>query len=235
MDIKKLARKFNANIKLGAYSSFMAMRELEKETSVDELKEQFGLKRKPSSELLKIPGDDKNIYPNYFTHVMTLEKKKRLFEPMRYRVRPKGSTEEIPTKYNVFNARLDSLSKRDTWVNLFQSNHGLFPFTRFYERVEHNGRNRLISFRPNNAEVMWAPCLWDEWISPNGKFRFKSFALITDDPPKEVEEMGHDRCPIFLNHHHIDQWLDAKRYSGGDHFGMLKHQEETKFVYEWMD
>lgn len=63
--------------------------------------------------------------------------------PMRYRIRPSGSSEEIPTKYNVFNARLDSLETRQTWSSLFMRNHGLFPFKRFFEWVEDKHQDNL--------------------------------------------------------------------------------------------
>ena len=75
------------------------------------------------------------IYPNYFAPVITSRKDTNWILPMRYRVRPAGSIEEIPTKYNVFNARLDSLTSRRTWSGLFGKHHGLLAFTEFYEWV----------------------------------------------------------------------------------------------------
>ena len=71
---------------------------------------------------------------------------------------------EIPTKYNGFNARIDSLKVRDTWKSIFMRNHGLTPFVRFFEWVERDRKKRLISFKPESFDLMWAPCLWDEWL-----------------------------------------------------------------------
>jgi hypothetical protein len=31
---------------------------------------------------------------------------------------------------------------------------------------------------------------------------------ITDDPPLEVAEVGHDRCPVPILENDIDAWLD---------------------------
>jgi putative SOS response-associated peptidase YedK len=34
-----------------------------------------------------------------------------------------------------------------------------------------------------------------------------TFAVITDDPPLEVAEAGHDRCPIPIQEEDIAAWL----------------------------
>jgi putative SOS response-associated peptidase YedK len=73
---------------------------------------------------LKAPSDDGRVFSKYFANVIVSENEQRLIKPMRYRVRPNGSKEEVPTKYNVFNARLDSLEIRQTWIPLFMHNHG---------------------------------------------------------------------------------------------------------------
>ena len=54
---------------------------------------------------------------------------------------------------------------------------------------------------------MWAPGLFDSWVSKDGSLRFESFALITVEPPPEVLEQGHDRSPLFLDKDFVDEWL----------------------------
>lgn len=211
----------------------MAQRELEKSISVDELKQEFGLKRKPSSSLFKAIDEEKRIYPGYFTNVIRMENGKRIIEPMRYRVRPNGSKEEIPSKFNVFNARIDALEKRKTWSPLFMRNHGIFVFSKFFEWVEKDGKKQLINFYPRNKEMMWAPCLWDSWQSKNGKFSFKSFAIITNEPAPEVESMGHDRCPIFLDEQFFDDWLSPEKENIGEIYEILNQTEMVTYQYSW--
>jgi putative SOS response-associated peptidase YedK len=82
---------------------------------------------------------------------------------------------------------------------------------------------------------MWAPCLWDEWVSKDGSLSFKSFAIITDDPPPEIEIMGHDRCPIFLKEELIDSWLNPQKESMKEVLEMLQHKESVEFKYSWVD
>lgn len=197
-------------------------------------KEALGLARKPVSNPFKTPQSDCRIYPGYFAQVLVEDKGKKLFRPMRYRVRPHGSNAEIPTKFNVFNARLDSLELRQTWNPLFGTNHGIFPFTRFFEWVEHNGEKRQISFKSERHELLWAPCLWDYWFNEKESVGFYSFAMITDDPPPEIEAMGHDRCPIFLRADQIDAWLSPKGKSKDELYSILQMREQVVYSHEWL-
>lgn len=233
-DIKKLAARFKATPLPHAFQGLKAMQDYERTLAGDDLKRILGLKRKPQSEVFKIPAEDGRIYPGHFAPVITMEDNKRVIRPMRYRVRPAGSSEEIPSKFNVFNARLDSLEKRQTWKPLFMHQHGLFPFLNFFEWVEDQGEKKLINFKPHNKEIMWAPCLWDFYQSPDKNISFHSFALITDEPPKEVAEKGHDRCPIFLQEDLIDEWLTPKGKSRNDVYHILNNKEDVYYDNEFI-
>ncbi|MBC7539427.1 MAG: SOS response-associated peptidase family protein [Bacteriovorax sp.] len=80
---------------------------------------------------------------------------------------------------------------------------------------------------------MWAPCLWNEWTSLNDEISFRSFAIITDDPPKEVEIMGHDRCPIFIKEELINEWLIPASSGVSEIYEILNQKEAVKFNYHW--
>jgi putative SOS response-associated peptidase YedK len=170
---------------------------------------------------------DRRIYPNYFAPIVASKNDKTWVIPMRYRVRPMRSTDEIPAKYNVFNARLDSLKTRGTWSKLIGRNHGIVAIKEFYEWVVDadsvqanssggspmNGRpmkKKIIGIRPANHEHMLTPVLWDWWESENKETSFFSFAVITGEPPADVLKAGHDRCPVFLSKEHAIMWLNPK-------------------------
>ena len=229
-DLMKVSKRFNALVSNDSFSHFYALQQLEHELDRNQLKDILGLKRAPQSRVFKESGEDGRIYPNYFAPVMVRDNGHRIFKYMRYRVRPEGSPYEIPTKYNVFNARMDSLEKRKTWKHLFMKNHALLPFISFYEWVEgEHGKSRLINFKPDSAQLMWAPALYDSWSSKDGKIFFQSFAILTDEPPPEVEQQGHDRCPIFLLERNIDEWLNPKGKSKDDMYRLLKEKEEVYY------
>lgn len=230
-EIKKSAERFNAQVSLPDWNYFEAL--CKRGEDKDWTKKVLNLSRKPSTNVFKLPDQDGRIYPGYFTQVMVLENNKRILKPMRYRVRPKGSKEEIPSKFNVFNARIDSLENRQTWQPLFMKQHGLIPFVRFFEWVEEEGKKRLISFKPDRQEIMWAPCLWDYWEHKEENIGFYSFAIITDEPPREVWEKGHDRCPIFLREDLIDQWLNPTGKTKSEIYRLLKNKQETYYLHDW--
>lgn len=184
---------------------------------------------------MKQIGEDGRVFSNYFANVITDNADQRIISPMRYRVRPRDSLEEIPTKYNVFNARIDSLENRKTWSTLFMKKHGIIPFTHFFEWVE--GKNKkptLISFFPEKKEMMWAPVLYDTWQSQDNKITMNSFAIITDGPPEEIKKMGHDRCPIFLAGHQIDSWLNPQSKTKNEIYKILNQREDVIYAHQFM-
>lgn len=224
-EIKKSAERFNAQVSVADWDHFEALKI--KGNDPEWTKRVLNLARRPSGNIFRTEDKDGRIFPGYFTHVLTLEGNNRILKPMRYRVRPNGSKAEIPAKFNVFNARLDSLENRQTWEPLFMRQHGLLPFVRFFEWVEDEGKKRLISFKSDRHDVMWAPCLWDYWEDLKEGVGFYSFAIITDDPPKEIYEKGHDRCPIFLREDLINDWLSPSGKTKSEVYRMLKFKQDV--------
>jgi putative SOS response-associated peptidase YedK len=149
------------------------------------------------------------IYPNDFAPIVTSHQQKRWMIPMRYRIRPAGSKEEIPTQYNVFNARHDALLSRRTWSNLIGRQHGVVIIDEFYEWVAspQDARKKVLGFYPKDKSPMFTPVLWDWWESEDRAVSFFSFAVITGEPPEFIRSSGHDRCPLFLNPKDMDWWL----------------------------
>lgn len=258
-DIKKLSKIFNASYKVEDDKHLQKIFTQQAEMDQRKFENLLGLHhsvKKPT--VFRMPGDDNRIFPGYFANVIVMEDGERVFKPMRYRVRPQGSKEEIPDKFGVYNARIDSLETKKTWQPLFMRKHGLVPFTNFYEWVldpeekndlglfnlldeeekkvlgeNQKAKKRLISFYPESRDIMWAPCLWDEWTSLEGEVSFKSFAIITDNPPKEIELMGHDRCPIFLKSDYIDEWMTPDSSSKSEIYKILKQREKVKYSFYW--
>ncbi len=231
-----MAKRFDASLSEAAYTQFQDLCETSASMGLEASEKVLGLRRHPKrrAPIFKTAAKDARIYSNYFADVITVNEGKREIGPMRYRLRPKGSKKEIPTKYNVYNARLDSLVTKQTWNTIFMKNHGLLPFIQFFEWVKEKGRPKEVIFTPDHFEIMWAPCLWDEWVSQDGSMVFRSFALITDDPPKEITQRGHDRCPIFLKEDLIDEWLSPKDHTEAEMLEILKIRENTYFNHSWV-
>ena len=233
-DLKKLEVHFNATVNSESFANYQFLKGYEQSQGPEAIKHKLGLTRKSSTSKFQwVDNESSRIYPNYFAPVIIWLNGKRQIVPMRYRVRPHGMPKEIPSKYNVFNARLDSLNTRKTWTSLFGAKHALFPFRQFYEWVDYKGRKKLITFIPEGRDIMWAPALYDSWASHDGTIEFSSFAIITDDPPAEVSEQGHDRCPIFLREDLIDTWLRPTVSTKVELMKILKQKETVYYEHSY--
>jgi len=232
-DIKKLAERFAARPDRNEFQHLVDLKNYEEKVGPSNLKDSLGLERKPTTAVFKTPGDDGRVFPGYFAPIITGTKDGRAIRPMRYRIRPSGSAEEIPSKINVYNARKDNLDLKPTWRKLLLKKHGVVPFIKFYEWVPNKqNKTELVSFEPRSYEIMWAACLWDTWESKDGKIKFSSFAIVTDESPVDIKGMGQERCPIFLKEKYIDQWLHPKGKSKEEIFKILESKENVLYGHE---
>lgn len=73
-------------------------------------------------------------------------------------------------------------------------------------------RQIIIEFKPDDGQEMLAPVIFSYGKGddgPGGK-RDVGFAIVTDDPPLEIEQAGHDRCPVILEPDAVEEWLEAR-------------------------
>lgn len=195
-------------------------------TGQTQLEAKLRKRAKLSAAASKPSGENYRIYPFYFAPVIIASGDTRALVPMRYRVLPRTGV-EVPSQYNVFNARRDSLMSARNWKPLFGQQHAIFPFSQFYEWVERDGRKIELSFAPDGYSEMWAASLYEESKTEHGVIR--SFAMVTDEPPAEVAAAGHDRCPVFLQESLFDEWLIPTRHSPAELDALLEHKQPTYY------
>jgi putative SOS response-associated peptidase YedK len=162
-------------------------------------------------------ANDGRIFPMTFAPVIVDEQGKRVVRPMRYTCRLAGKPAMYDRKFpGTYNARRDNLegfwsqvygtSHAVVWVDSFFEN---VPTHRFERRVLADGEketNTVLHFEPNPPEPMIVACLWSHW-SGNDAPDLDSFAAITDEPPPEIAETGHERCIVSLQSNNLDEWL----------------------------
>jgi putative SOS response-associated peptidase YedK len=73
------------------------------------------------------------------------------------------------------------------------------------EQTEAIFRKTVIEFHPDGMSELLVPVIFSKKDLPNGEVDF-GFAIVTDDPPPEVREAGHDRCPVFLDRPSVEEW-----------------------------
>ena len=161
--------------------------------------------------------EDSRIFPMHHAPVMVIENGRRTIKPMRYGCRVAGKPADYDSRFpGTYNARRDNLG--GFWSGVFGVSHGLVVMSAFYENVNRHraeGRelrrdekasNVILEFKPDSGEEMLVACLWSRWRAP-GEPDLLSFAAITDDPPPEIAQAGHDRCVIPIRPEHVDAWL----------------------------
>ena len=157
---------------------------------------------------------------------------------MRYLLRPQGRPPEFDqTNNGCYNARRDNLMH--FWKKQFGHLHGIVMMSAFYENVNRHdferrpldagekASNAIIEFTPSDSKTMFVPCLWSYWTGEGDDLY--SFAVITDEPPREVSDAGHDRCVIQIREERIRDWLDCEGKSNDELFAILDDRPAVKY------
>jgi putative SOS response-associated peptidase YedK len=204
-DFKKLNHEMGAIPWPDAFDQLEAAQNFETAAGPESIKSILGLTRKPQATRFKYCADDGRFYPNWFAPVIIQQEGAKRIVPMRYRIRPHGSSKEIPTKYNMYNAKIESLLSAHNWQKLIGRNHAVVAVSQFYEYV-----NKVeIGITSAESDTLKFAAIYDEWSSSENEVTFRSFAIITGPPPLTVAAIGHHRCPITLSIDEVDQWLSA--------------------------
>ncbi|WP_444890149.1 SOS response-associated peptidase family protein [Microbulbifer sp. DLAB2-AA] len=224
---------FRADV--NAWNQFRFNQKWENCSAKAEVRHALGLKGLPRVSQFRLAGPGERVYPRYFAPGIICDGGQNWLRPLRYSIRLSNSAWDLATKYSLYNARLDRLLEAKTWRSLIGHQHGILPFTSFFEWVEHKGKKAQVQFTPKGKDLMWAPILWDYWESLGGEVGYFSCTLITDDPAPEVEAVDHDRSPVFLGADHMLTWLNAESKSaeGWQDF-LAGHREPVAYRHYMM-
>lgn len=139
---------------------------------------------------------------------------------MNYSIIPSWSKTRKP-KFATYNARIEEVLNKPFWREPFKSHHCLVPMSFFIESV-HTGRfaGHNIGIFAKDRHPLTAAGIWDAWTDRATGETIESFAILTSEPPADILEAGHDRCPIFIPEKAWGTWLD----------GDLKDRELVEFL-----
>lgn len=90
--------------------------------------------------------------------------------------------------------------------------------------------NVVLEFRPDAGEPMLVACLWSHWTGA-GQPDLLSFAAITDKPPPEVSNAGHDRCIVPIKPANVDAWLNPSPDNLARQFEILDDRERPYYAH----
>ena len=77
-------------------------------------------------------------------------------------------------------------------------------------RPDEPEENLILEFSPRPAHDMLVACVYSHWTGKDQDDLW-SFAFVTDDPPAEVAEAGHDRCIIPIRAENMMKWLQPEK------------------------
>ncbi len=138
----------------------------------------------------------------------------------------KNSFEESKT----YNARSESLEERESWKKIFMKNHGILIAKSFFDWGKFDDKNKLLNFKPKNAEDLIFPVIYDQWQSNNNQV-INSFAIITKNAYPEVQEAGHNRSPIIIATDHIEKWLNPEKTNKKLIYSILKNRKKIHLTH----
>ena len=137
---------------------------------------------------------------------------------MQFSLLPSWSKEKR-VKFSTYNARLsdedDKTNKKvwifdkPTWRRPFSERHCLVPMTDFIEPIYQGPyAGHWVRFAESSKRILFAAGIWEEWRSQTNGEVIESFAILTDEPLRVVEDMGHGRSPLFLDEAGCEAWLN---------------------------
>lgn len=191
----------------------------------------------------KLSEGDSRIFPGSYVPVLVMEDGELIVKPMRFQCRPARAPSSYDRQYpGTFNARRDNLEK--FWRGEFGHSHGLVVASLFFENVplhksEHRElrdgeveENRILQFKPDTGQDMLLACIWSHWKSAAGdEPELLSFAFVTDEPPAEVYEAGHDRCIVPIRRENVMSWLNPDPKNLAAQYAILDARERPFYEH----
>lgn len=177
---------------------------------------------------------DGRFFPMWYAPVLISEDGELVVKLMRYQCRLAGKPANYDIRFpGTYNARRDNLDK--FWKAQFGHSHGILIAEAFYENVTRTHQdgstfNEVLEFKPDTNKEMLVACLWSRW-SGQDEGELLSFAAITDEPPREVAEAGHDRCIVPIKAEHVTAWLNPDPKRLDDAYAILDDRERPFYEH----
>lgn len=154
--------------------------------------------------------DSESISYRAFPHqdfpVIIKDNNELVLKVMNYSLIPTWSKVAKP-KFATYNARVETIDEKPTWIKPLESTRCLVPITAFYESCyEGTHAGNIVEFHSNDFITLAG--VYNSWVNKDTGEVIDSFAVITKEPYPFVKKVGHDRSPIYLDEAYHKGWLD---------------------------
>ena len=129
------------------------------------------------------------------------------FDPDKHK-----STKKRRPSFPTYNARSETILEKPSFRDAFKTSRCLIPITSFNES-SHFGdlySGNMITLKSENDGVLIAGGIYSNWTDRSTGEIVTSYSILTTEPPADVLEAGHDRCPLFLKPKSALEYLNSK-------------------------
>lgn len=98
------------------------------------------------------------------------------------------------------------------------------------EQLDPRQRRIVIAFRPEDGRDLVVPVIFSDQRLADGRMDH-GFAIITDEPPPEVRDAGHDRCPVILEPEAAQEWMHIEGKTARQMDDVLTHRRRVSFTH----
>ena len=157
------------------------------------------------------------MFPGTYVPILVMHEGVLEVKPMRYQCRPSHVDRRVETLLvTPHHARRDSLA--GTWRREFGRTHGLIAAESLFDAVSLHRMHRRevakgeqlaaleLEFLPVPSQTLYIPCVWSHWERP-GQEDLRSFAVVVDRAPEELQAVGQDWCPVTVKRERVLDWL----------------------------
>lgn len=146
-----------------------------------------------------------NIAPTDTVPVIIDFRNERRVHSMRWWLTPSWAP-EVSTKFNMFNAKSETLETSRAFHTPFLRQRGILPASSFIEWQQSGGVKIPWCVRPVQNAFAFA-VLWDRW-ERHGNY-LESCTVITTRAPEQFEHY-HNRFPVILTPSECFEWLSPR-------------------------
>ena len=151
---------------------------------------------------------------------------------------------DVKIGYKMINARMETITVKNTFAAAFRSRRCLVPMDGFYEWKKVGKEKIPYRIRTKHQEIFTSAGLWESWRSKEDEV-IHSFTIITL-PANDFMSSIHDRMPAIFSKEEERQWLDPKltkeqalnlliqypsddmyAYQVGDKVGNVRHNDPS--------
>jgi len=144
-----------------------------------------------------------NIAPTQQVPVLTYDGENWDLRQMRWWLTPSWS-DGPSTKYSMFNAKSETLSKSRAYRDPFKRRRCIVPASGYYEWRREGGQKLPYYIEPEDDAGFAFAGLWDRWEGDGDIV--ESCTIITAAAPEPMQHIHH-RIPVHLTTEQAAQWV----------------------------